>query len=149
MRISDWSSDVCSSDLGLAADRAVDLGQQAGRDLHEVEAAQGDSGGKAGEVADHAAAQRHQRCRALDLAIEELAAQPTELVEALRAIARRPDQALVPPAGIVAPALKAGPVQSGAVAYGPHDDEVHSQHRYNPHAALVPAVGVSSACLSE
>src|SRR3546814_6706048 len=86
MRISDWSSDVCSSDL-------------AGRDLHEVEAAQGDSGGKAGEVADHAAAQRHQRCRALDLAIEELADQPTELVEALRAIARRHDQALVPQAG--------------------------------------------------
>src|SRR3546814_13659182 len=69
-------------DAGLAADRAVDLGQQAGRDLHEVEAAQGDSGGKAGEVADHAAAQRHQRCRALDLAIDELADQPTELVEA-------------------------------------------------------------------
>src|SRR3546814_6491703 len=113
MRISDWSSDVCSSDL----------------DLHEVEAAQGDSGGKAGEVADHAAAQRHQRCRALDLAIEELADQPTELVEALRAIARRHDQALVPQAGIVEPALQAGQVQSGDVAVGHHDDAVASQHR--------------------
>src|SRR3546814_13102738 len=78
MRISDWSSDVCSSDL---------------------------------------------------------------LVEALRAIARRHDQALVPQAGIVEPALQAGQVQSGDVAVGHHDDAVASQHRSHQLARLGPDGG--------
>ncbi len=44
-------------DRGLAADRGVDLGQQGGRDLHEVDAALVDRGREAGEIADHAAAE--------------------------------------------------------------------------------------------
>src|SRR3546814_5535820 len=76
MRISDWSSDVCSSDLvgvdqhppglvegadqvlavprvdpGLAADRTVDLRQQRRRDLHEVEAAERHRRRDSGEIA--------------------------------------------------------------------------------------------------
>src|SRR3546814_9540493 len=51
MRISDWSSDVCSSDL------RVDHRQQRGRQLHAVDAAHPARGGEAGQVADHAAAE--------------------------------------------------------------------------------------------
>src|SRR3546814_10011573 len=33
MRISDWSADVCSSDLHLGADRRIEIGDQQRRDL--------------------------------------------------------------------------------------------------------------------
>ena len=46
-------------DAGLAADGAVDLGEQAGGDLHEVHAAQQDRRREAGQVADHTTAQRY------------------------------------------------------------------------------------------
>ena len=47
---------------GLAADRGIDLRQQRGRHLHEVDAALIAGGGETGQVADHAAAERqHQR----------------------------------------------------------------------------------------
>ena len=45
-------------DAGLAADRGVDLREQRGRHLHEVDAALVAGGGEAGHVADHAAAER-------------------------------------------------------------------------------------------
>ena len=44
-------------DAGLAADAAVHLGQQRGRDLHEVQAPRVRGGGEAGHVAQDAAAQ--------------------------------------------------------------------------------------------
>ena len=45
-------------DSSFAADRTVDLGQQTGRDLDDVDAAQHDAGREAGEIADDAAAIR-------------------------------------------------------------------------------------------
>ena len=54
-------------DPGLAADRRIDLRQQRGRHLHEIDAAAQDRGGKAGEIADHAAAERDDEIVALDL----------------------------------------------------------------------------------
>ena len=53
-------------DAGLAADRGIDLRQQRGRHLHEIHAAPHDAGGKAGEVADDAAAERDDRIAALE-----------------------------------------------------------------------------------
>ena len=47
-------------DAGLAADGGIDLGQQGGGDLDEGDAALVAGGGKAGHVADHAAAQGDQ-----------------------------------------------------------------------------------------
>ncbi|MNZ94076.1 hypothetical protein D3C78_1131770 [compost metagenome] len=44
-------------DAGLAADRRVDLGQQGGRHLDEVDAALIAGGSEAGHVTDHAATQ--------------------------------------------------------------------------------------------
>ena len=53
-------------DAGLAADRGIDLRQQRGRHLHEVEAAPHARRGEAGEIADHAAAERDDQIAALD-----------------------------------------------------------------------------------
>ncbi len=54
-------------DPGLAADRRIDLRQQRGRHLHEIDAAAQDRGRKACEIADHAAAERDHQIVALDL----------------------------------------------------------------------------------
>jgi hypothetical protein len=53
-------------DAGLAADRGIDLRQQRGRHLHEIDAAAQDRRRKAGEIADHAAAERNHQIVALD-----------------------------------------------------------------------------------
>ena len=53
-------------DAGLAADGGIDLRQQGGRHLHEVDAAPDDGRGEAGEIADHAAAERdHESPRSM------------------------------------------------------------------------------------
>ena len=53
-------------DPGLAADGRIDLRQQRGRHLHEIDAAAQDRRRKAGEIADHAAAERNHQIVALD-----------------------------------------------------------------------------------
>ena len=58
-------------DAGLAADGGVDLRQQRGRDLHEAHAATHDAGGEAGEIADHAAAERDHEIAALEPHLEQ------------------------------------------------------------------------------
>ena len=54
-------------DAGLAADRGIDLGQKRSRHLHEIDAAAQDRRRKAGEIADHPAAERNHQIVALDL----------------------------------------------------------------------------------
>ena len=78
-------------DAGLAADRAVDLGEQAGRDLHVRDAAQQDRRAEPGEVADHAAAEGDDRGRALDPGLEQEIQQGLELRHALAGFAGRQD----------------------------------------------------------
>ena len=80
---------VAGVDPGLAADRAVDLGQQCRRDLHEIDAAQQRRRGEAGDVADDAAAERHQHRTALDADRQDFLDQPAEMVEILGLLARR------------------------------------------------------------
>ena len=80
---------VARVDAGLAADRAVDLGEQGGRHLHVSDAAQQDRRAEPGEVADHAAAEGHDRGRALDPGLEQDIEQPLELRHALGGFARR------------------------------------------------------------
>ena len=53
-------------DAGLAADRGIDLREQRRRHLDEAHAAPHDAGGKAGEVADHAAAEGEDDVAALE-----------------------------------------------------------------------------------
>ena len=62
-------------DAGLAADRGIDLRQQRGRHLHEAHAAAQDAGGKAGEIADDAAAQGDDEIAALEAHLEQPLAQ--------------------------------------------------------------------------
>ncbi len=76
-------------DRGLAADRTVDLRQQRGGQLHEAAAALEDRAGKAGQVADHAAAQREDMVAAFDTLIQQPVGQPGETVPALRCFAGR------------------------------------------------------------
>ena len=54
-------------DAGLAADRRIHLRQKRGRHLHEIDAATQDRRRKAGEIADHAAAERDHQIVAFDL----------------------------------------------------------------------------------
>ncbi len=80
-------------DAGLAADRGVHLRQQRRRHLHEVEAAPHAGGGKAGKIADHAAAERDDQIAALDLRGDQGLADLLERRVVLRALALRHDDA--------------------------------------------------------
>ena len=88
-------------DAGLAADRGIDLRQERGRDLHEVHAAPRDRRGKAGEVADHAAAEREDDVAALELGREQSPRRPRRDGAAIwspRRRARRSSRMLSPAA---------------------------------------------------
>jgi len=76
-------------DAGLAADRGVDLRQQGGRHLHEVESAPHAGRGKAGKVADHAAAEGDDEIAALDARRDDRLAYRLEGGVALGALAFR------------------------------------------------------------
>ena len=76
-------------DRSLAAHAAIDLRQQAGGELHEIAAALGDGGGKSGQIADHAAAQRQNMIAALHAAIEQPVEQPFQPGPTLGAFALR------------------------------------------------------------
>ena len=69
---------VARIDAGLAADRGIDLGQERRRHLHEAHAAPHDRGGETGEIADDAAAERHDEIAALDARIEDRVANPRQ-----------------------------------------------------------------------
>ena len=70
-------------DRGLAADRRIDLRQQRRRHLHVVDAAPDQRRGKAGEIADHAAAERHHQIVALDPRRHQRVADALELAKLL------------------------------------------------------------------
>ena len=76
-------------DRRLAADAAVYLGKQAGRNLHEVAAALDYGCGKSGEITDHAAAQRDQRIRSLGAFREQPVGHSFQLAPALAGFACR------------------------------------------------------------
>src|SRR5690606_17326181 len=76
-------------DPGLAADRAVDLGEQGGRDLDEMAAALDDRRGEAGQVADHAAAEGKDMVAPLDAELEQPVDQRGKRLPALAALAGR------------------------------------------------------------
>src|SRR6185312_14465339 len=69
---------VARIDAGLAADRRVDLRQQRGRHLHEIDAAAYARRGEAGEIADDAAAERDHQIAALDARADDLLADALE-----------------------------------------------------------------------
>ena len=87
-------------DAGLAADRGIDLRQQGGRHLHEIDAAAQDRGREAGEIADHAAAERDDEIVALDLGRDQRLADLLETGIALGALAFVDDDARRRDAGV-------------------------------------------------
>ena len=94
-------------DAGLAADRGIHLREQRGRDLHEAHAAAQDRRGKAGEVADHAAAERHDEIAALEAQLEQALAQGLEHAEALRRLAGLQDDGAGKEPGLLQRGLRA------------------------------------------
>ena len=80
-------------DRGLAADRRIDLGQQRSRDLHVIYSAPHCGRGEAGEIADHAAAERNDKIAALDARCDDRLADLLEYAKALRSLPNRNDDA--------------------------------------------------------
>ena len=80
-------------DPGLAADRGIDLRQQAGGDLDKARAAPQACGDESGEIADDAAAQRQHDIAPFDLGGERLITHPAEGREGFRGLARLDDDA--------------------------------------------------------
>ena len=108
-------------DPGLAADRAVDLSQQGGGDLDEVEAAQRDCRGQSGQVADDPAAQRHQQGPAVDPGVEQVTGQPLEMGEVLGRLAGRQHDLAVAEARLVEGGEQRLEMQAGDGLVGHHD----------------------------
>src|SRR5262249_18292934 len=79
---------VVRIDCGLAADRGIDLRQQRGGNLDIVETTADNRGGKAGEIADDAAAERYHDISALDARGNQRFADSLEHREAFRSLAR-------------------------------------------------------------
>jgi hypothetical protein len=73
----------------LAADTGVDLREQACRHLHERDAAHIGCGHEAGEIADHASAQREDRRPAVQPLLDDVGIDPLGLRHAFRAFPRR------------------------------------------------------------
>ena len=78
-------------DRRLAADGGIDLRQQAGRDLHVVDAAPQRRRGEAGEIADDAAAERDHDVAPLDARGDQRVADAREFGVGFRRLAGRAD----------------------------------------------------------
>ena len=76
-------------DPGLAADRAIDLGEQARRHLHEIAAAIDDGCGEACKIADDSAAERNDVIFPLDTMREQCIDDRLQPRPALALLARR------------------------------------------------------------
>ena len=75
-------------DACLAADRAIDLGEQRRRDLHETNAASQDACREAGEIADDATTERHDKIAAFEPELEQPLRQCCEIAETFCRLAR-------------------------------------------------------------
>ena len=115
-------------DPGLAADRAVDLGQQGRRDLHEIDPAQQGRRGKAGHVADDAAAQGHQHRAALDAAGQDVLDQPGEMAEILGLLAGRQHDDLLRDPGFGEAVVQRRQPMLGDILVG-DDDRMAAPHQ--------------------
>ena len=78
-------------DRGLAADAGIDLREQRRRDLHQPYAAPQRGGAEAGEIADHAAAERDDDVAPLDMGGDQRVRNARELGIGFRRLARRAD----------------------------------------------------------
>ena len=138
-------------DRGLAADRTVHLSQQSRRHLDEAASAFQDGARKPGEIAHHAATQRHHVIAALDTLFEQPVGQPLQFAPALGTFARGD---IVPPRGLAAYAERLfdtrAPIFAG-IAVGHHGNVRLAQEggrmfRQVVHQAVTDANLVTAAC---
>ncbi len=109
-------------DRGLAADRGIDLREQAGRDLDEAAAALENSAGEADEIPDHAAAERNDVIGALDPEHDQPIGQRFELCPALGGLARGKDDRLDSNPGRAERHGQGIEMRGGDVRIGDHDE---------------------------
>ena len=132
---------VARVDAGLAADRRVDLGQEGRRYLDEIDATQQHRGGKAREIADHAAAQSDQGRLAIRPMVEQLVHQPGKARELLAALACRHGDRRGLDAGLVEGSGEAGTVERGD-GFVAHDGDARGgQQRARQVAGAVDQAG--------
>ena len=108
-------------DRGLAADRRIDLRQQSGGHLDEVAAAFQDRGGKADQIADHAAAQRDDMVAAFDFQREQRVEQLFQMAPALGLFARWQDDRFDRDVGGAQAGVEAGQLGLGHIGVGDDD----------------------------
>ena len=130
-------------DRGLAADRAVDLSQQRGRDLHEIDPAQQRRGGKPGDVADHATAQRDQHRAPLDADGEHVVDQLPEMGQILCAFARREHDRVVRDAVLVKAPAQRREVMTRDLLVGDNDRLPSPQQRQHRRAGALDQAGAN------
>ena len=100
-------------DPGLAADGTVDLGEEGRRDLHEIDSAQDDAGGKAGQISDHAAAECDECRGALNAPGEKPIDQRFEMREILRGLSGGQDDIFMGDPGAVEGGSELGQIRRG------------------------------------
>ena len=136
MEAADQVLAVARVDPGLAADRAVDLGQQGGRDLHEIDATQQHRGGETRDVADHPAAEGDQRAAAFDLHLQQSLDQGFQVMEVLGPLAGGQDHGLAVQSRLLQRALEARQMELGQVGVGDHEDPLPRHQRRDVAAGL-------------
>ena len=105
-------------DAGFAANRAVNLRQQRGGDLHEIHAAAQDTGGKTGEITDNTAAKGDDQIAALDFHGQKFFAGPGKRSEILRRFSGGQDDYIMRQPGPVEAFLQLFEMQSGDILIG-------------------------------
>ncbi len=124
-------------DRRLAADRAVDLGQQRRRDLDEVDAAHIDGAGKAGQVADDAAAQGQHHVLAVESVFKQGVEHELEAVIGFAFLAGGHDHRVDAVAGRFESHAQRRLVQRCYVAVGDDHNAFVGQERRNPGDSLL------------
>ena len=126
---------------GLAADTAVHLGKKRCRYLNEGDTAQQDARGEAGEVAHDPAAQRHQRGRPLDPAVQDVVQHATERRQVLAALPRLDDQVGGREAGRPQGVERRVEIEPSHDAVGDHNRRAACQERRHVPSRLADEAG--------
>ena len=127
-------------DAGLAADRAIHLGKQGGRDLDQRNPATQDCGSEAGQVTDHAAAECQDGVVPLDAGAEQSVAQLGELGEALAGLSGRQHDGVMNDGRSGEARLQLRKMQSGNRGIGHDGDFGPRQQRQKPGADFIGQV---------
>ena len=119
----------------LAADRGIDLGQQGGRDLDEVDATHIERSRQPGQIADNPATEREDQIPPVESEGQQPVDHPLQLGEGFGGLARRHGQQSRPDPGRFKRRQHRGPMQ-GRDRLVRDDDGPTPGHRRNPTSQL-------------